>query len=56
MIPDSGDILIDGTSVIRKPRTARLALGVCPQFTAIDSQLTVREHLFVYGRLKGLKK
>lgn len=56
MIPDSGDILIDGTSVIRSPRTARLALGVCPQFTAIDSQLTVREHLLIYGRLKGLRK
>lgn len=36
------------------PRTARLALGVCPQFTAIDPQLTVREHLIIYGRLKGL--
>ena len=36
------------------PRTARLSLGVCPQFTAIDSQLTVREHLMIYGRLKGL--
>lgn len=31
-----------------------MSLGVCPQFTAIDSQLTVREHLLVYGRLKGL--
>lgn len=31
-----------------------MSLGVCPQFTAIDSQLTVREHLDVYGRLKGL--
>ena len=36
------------------PKTARLSLGVCPQFTAIDSQLTVREHLMIYGRLKGL--
>lgn len=47
-------MLISGTSVIHHPRTARLSLGVCPQFTAIDSQLTVREHLIVYGRLKGL--
>jgi ATP-binding cassette subfamily A (ABC1) protein 3 len=56
VVPDTGDILINGTSVIRHPRTARAALGVCPQFTAIDSQLTVREHLFVYGRLKGLQQ
>lgn len=38
------------------PRSARLSLGVCPQFTAIDSQLTVREHLLIYGRLKGLHR
>lgn len=56
MIPESGDVLIDGTSVVRHPRLARLSLGVCPQFTAIDSQLTVREHLLVYGRLKGLQQ
>lgn len=56
MIPDSGDILIDGVSVVHHPRTARLSLGVCPQFTAIDSQLTVREHLIIYGRLKGLRR
>lgn len=54
IMPDQGDVLIQGTSVIRTPRVARLSLGVCPQFTAIDSQLTVREHLMTYGRLKGL--
>lgn len=52
--PNDGDVLIQGTSVIEHARTARLHLGVCPQFTAIDSQLTTREHLMIYGRLKGL--
>lgn len=56
VIPDTGDVLINGTSVIRNPKTTRFSLGVCPQFTAIDSQLTVREHLIIYGRLKGLRK
>ncbi|KAI0658358.1 P-loop containing nucleoside triphosphate hydrolase protein [Cubamyces menziesii] len=54
VIPDEGDVFINGVSVVHHPRSARLSLGVCPQFTAIDSQLTVREHLLVYGRLKGL--
>ncbi|KAI0756145.1 P-loop containing nucleoside triphosphate hydrolase protein [Daedaleopsis nitida] len=54
VIPDEGDVLINGVSMIHHPRSARLSLGVCPQFTAIDSQLTVREHLLIYGRLKGL--
>lgn len=46
---------MDGTSVVSQPRVARASLGVCPQFTAIDSQLSVAEHLAVYGRLKGLR-
>lgn len=54
VIPDVGDIVINGTSVVSHPKTARASLGVCPQFTAIDSQLTVREHLITYGKLKGL--
>ncbi|RPD82722.1 P-loop containing nucleoside triphosphate hydrolase protein [Lentinus tigrinus ALCF2SS1-7] len=54
VIPDEGDVLINGVSIVYHPRSARLSLGVCPQFTAIDEQLTVREHLRVYGRLKGL--
>ena len=56
VLPDIGDVLIDGVSVVRHPRTARSALGVCPQFTAIDSELSVREHLVIYGRLKGLRE
>ncbi|CCL98836.1 uncharacterized protein FIBRA_00841 [Fibroporia radiculosa] len=54
VIPDEGDVLINGISVVSHPRAARLSLGVCPQFTAIDSELTVEEHLLIYGRLKGL--
>ncbi|KIJ66518.1 hypothetical protein HYDPIDRAFT_174588 [Hydnomerulius pinastri MD-312] len=54
IVPDTGDVKIKGISVVTSPRNARLSLGVCPQFTAIDSQLTVREHLLIYGRLKGL--
>ncbi|KAJ7360966.1 hypothetical protein DFH08DRAFT_1074070 [Mycena albidolilacea] len=55
VIPEFGDVLIQGTSVVNHPRTARASLGVCPQFSAIDAQLTVREHLSIYGRLKGLR-
>ena len=55
ILPDSGDVVIKGTSVLHNPHSARSALGFCPQFTAIDIQLSVREHLRVYGKLKGLK-
>jgi len=49
-------MFIADTSVVRHPRLARHYLGVCPQFTAIDSQMTVREHLIIYGRLKGVPR
>ena len=54
--PSTGEILINGHSIIRHTQAARLSLGVCPQFTAIDAQLTVREHLLVYAGLKGLAR
>lgn len=28
----------------------------CPQFDALDSLLTAREHLYLYARLHGLKR
>jgi ATP-binding cassette subfamily A (ABC1) protein 3 len=56
IIPDTGDVFINSASIVRHPRIARSALGVCPQFTAIDAQLTVRDHLILYGRLKGLRR
>lgn len=52
--PDQGDAFVNGVSVAQDVNGARVGLGVCPQFTAIDSQLTVKEHLDIYGRLKGL--
>ncbi len=55
VLPDAGQVIISGTSVITNPRTARAHLGVCPQFIPIDCELTVREHLVIYGRLKGLR-
>lgn len=55
ILPDNGDVFINGHSIVTEPRTARSYLGVCPQFTAIDIQLTVREHMMVYARLKGLR-
>jgi ATP-binding cassette, subfamily A (ABC1), member 3 len=53
--PTAGDVMIRGMSITHNSAAARVSLGVCPQFTAIDSQLTVREHLRIYGMLKGLR-
>ena len=56
LTPDFGDVFINGVSVVHHPSVARGFLGVCPQFTAIDAHLTVRQHLRIYGRLKGLRR
>ncbi|KAJ3722293.1 P-loop containing nucleoside triphosphate hydrolase protein [Lentinula raphanica] len=56
ILPDTGDIFVAEASVVRNPKKARFSLGVCPQFTAIDSQMTVREHLLIYGQLKGVRR
>jgi len=29
-------------------------MGVCPQFDLVWPQLSVEEHLYFYGRLKGI--
>jgi ATP-binding cassette subfamily A (ABC1) protein 3 len=50
--PTRGDVLISGLSIVDNPTAARVSLGVTPQFSAADSQLTVREHLMIYGSLK----
>ena len=52
--PDFGDIYLDGTSVLRNPRNARLLMGVCPQDDAVDN-LTVRQTLSFYASVKGLR-
>ncbi|KAL9117183.1 MAG: hypothetical protein Q9187_006284, partial [Circinaria calcarea] len=52
---NGGDIFIENISVIKHRAAARQALGVCPQFDAID-QMTVLEHLRFYARIRGVSK
>ncbi|KAG9085734.1 hypothetical protein FRC06_003473 [Ceratobasidium sp. 370] len=53
MRPTKGDVTISGVSIVDELAAARVSLGVTPQFSAADSQLTVREHMMIYGSLKG---
>lgn len=52
--PNSGDIIVRGHSITKARNQARSYLGVCPQVNAIDPNLTVGQHLWVYGKLKGV--
>nr|CAD7439812.1 unnamed protein product [Timema bartmani] len=50
----SGNASIAGYSVCTEMDRVRLHLGYCPQFDALDPLLTVREHLELYSRLRGV--
>lgn len=52
--PNAGDIVVGGHSIIKARNQARSFLGVCPQVNAIDPNLTVGQHLWVYGKFKGV--
>ncbi|KAK7510141.1 uncharacterized protein IWZ02DRAFT_116073 [Phyllosticta citriasiana] len=51
--PTTGDAFIAGHSISRHRAAARLRLGVCPQFDAVDT-LTVTQHLTFYARARGI--
>jgi len=52
--PTEGEIGILGLDVVQEKQKARQFIGYCPQFDAHIENLTVEEHLYLYGRMKGL--
>lgn len=53
--PDAGKVAIDGVDPFSDPVAARKKLGVFPDKAGLFPNLTVREHLAVFGGLHGLK-
>ncbi|CAE7395821.1 ABCA1, partial [Symbiodinium microadriaticum] len=51
----AGTAYIDGYNIQHDQRHIRRKIGYCPQFDALLELLTVREHLELYGRIKGLQ-
>ena len=49
-----GDAHLAGHSVRAALHDARRKFGYCPQFDALIDQLTVRETMFLYARLRGI--
>uniref|UniRef100_A0A182MY51 ABC transporter domain-containing protein n=1 Tax=Anopheles dirus TaxID=7168 RepID=A0A182MY51_9DIPT len=54
--PTSGTAIIWGHDIRTEMKAVRSSLGYCPQHNILFDELTVREHLYFYGRLKGLSK
>lgn len=53
--PTAGDCLLLGKSIVKKKAEARRNLGYCPQRNVLYDRLTVREHLQLYGAIKGIQ-
>lgn len=51
----SGQIYIDGYNIDTNPDEARSQVGFCPQFDVLFARLTVYEHLYFYGIVKGAR-
>ena len=49
-----GDVVINGKSIRSEPYEVYKDLGYCPQSDALFPLLTVREHLYFYGLLRGI--
>lgn len=52
--PTSGTAKIAGFDVLKDQTKLRRRIGYCPQFDALLELLTVREHLELYARIKGI--
>ncbi|KAG8175444.1 hypothetical protein JTE90_026867 [Oedothorax gibbosus] len=50
----SGDIYVDGLDVKKEMRKVQSRIGYCPQFDALIDQLTGRETLTLFARLRGI--
>ena len=56
IVPTEGQLVVSGHDVVREPTKVKRLLGYCPQFDALWDKLTAREHLQLYGRVKGVPK
>lgn len=52
--PTSGTAIINGKDIRYDIGGVRNSLGLCPQHNILFDELTVREHIIFYSRLKGL--
>jgi len=54
IVPTSGTARLSGYDILTQQSEVRRLVGYCPQFDALLELLTVREHLELYARIKGV--
>lgn len=54
--PTAGRALVAGYDVVREPAKVRASIGTTGQLAALDWQLTGRENLILFARLRGMRR
>jgi ABC-2 type transport system ATP-binding protein len=54
--PTSGQAIVAGYDVVKQPAQVRANIGTTGQLAALDWQLTGRENLVLFGRLRGMRR
>ena len=54
-LPDHGDVLVDGNSVLEEPRIARARIGFMPDSYGAYASTTVLDYLDFFARAYGLR-
>lgn len=56
IMPDSGDITINGESIIKKPMIAKRKIGFLSSKTGLYARLTAKENIEYFAKLHGMSK
>ena len=56
LLPTSGEIRVFGVDVVADPTAAKRLMGIVPQEAQLFEQLTVRETLRIFGKMRGLPR
>ncbi|KAG7395247.1 hypothetical protein PHYBOEH_004021 [Phytophthora boehmeriae] len=54
IVPTSGSATLSGFDIMTQQVEVRRQIGYCPQFDALIDLLTVREHLELFAKIKGV--
>ena len=55
-LPSGGSALINGFDIAIDTVKAQRSMGLCPQFDTLIGQLTVKENLIFFGKIKGISE
>ena len=56
ILPTAGSAHLGGMNILTQQRQVRRLIGYCPQFDALLDRLTVREHLELFAKIRGVAR